>query len=91
MIEKGRIKYMLQPQEVSPTFRKAEIVIETDAQYPQIIKFDLHQDNCKLLEGKQIGQMVEIKFDIRGKEYNNPQKGIQVFNTLVAWQVNVMQ
>lgn len=91
MNKQGKIKYLLQPMDVSPTFRKAEIVIETVEQYPQIIKFELHQDNCRLIEGKQIGQMVDIKFDIRGKEHNHPQKGIQVYNTLVAWQVNVMQ
>ena len=90
MKKQGRIKYIQQPFDVSASFKKGEIVIETEEQYPQVIKFEFHQDNVKHIEGKQIGQRVEITFDIRGKEYNHPEKGIQIYNTLVAYNVSML-
>lgn len=86
----GKIKYIQPTTQITDSFKKAEVVIVTEEQYPQTIKFELHQDKCSLLEGKQIGQRIDVKFNIRGKEYTNPQGYIQVFNTLTAWDITVL-
>ena len=87
MNKTGFIRYITAPQQISENFRKAEIVIVTDEQYPQTIKFELHNSHCDLLNGKFQNQKVNISFDVRGREWTNPQGQIQVFNTLVAWQI----
>jgi len=83
----GFIRYILAPQQISEKFRKAEIVIVTDEQYPQTLKFELHNDKCDLLNGTFQNQKVNIAFDLRGKEYTAPDGKLSVFNTLLAWQI----
>lgn len=90
MNKTGTIKYIVAPVQVSPTFRKAEVVITTEEQYPQIIKFELHNAHCDLLNGKHIGQRVNVTFDIRGREWVNPQGVTQIFNTIVAYNITPM-
>ncbi len=47
------------------------VLIESDAKYPQTVKFELIKDNINLIEGYKIGEDVEVKFNIKGREYNN--------------------
>lgn len=82
----GTIKYMLAPQQITATFTKAELVIVTEEQHPQTIKFELHNQACNELQGKAIGQRVFVNFNIRGREYVKD-GNISVFNTLVAWKL----
>lgn len=88
MNKTGKIKYIVAPVQVSQTFKKAEIVIETEEQYPQVVKFELHGVHCDLLNGKSIGQRVNVTFDVKGREWVNPQGVTSIFNTLVAFNVN---
>ena len=38
---KGRITAIMDKQQVTDTFAKREFVVETDEQYPQMVKFEL--------------------------------------------------
>ena len=45
----GKIKVINAEQQVSATFRKRELVVTTDEQYPQHIMVEFTQDKCDLL------------------------------------------
>lgn len=84
----GRIVRIGQTQQVSEKFSKREFVV-TDgaASYPQNIQFELHQDRCDLIDKFKEGDEVNIKFNLKGRDWQNPQGQIKTFNTLQAWAV----
>jgi single-strand DNA-binding protein len=70
---KGTIKHIGDIQTFGEKgFSKQDLVlVESDAKYPQTVKFELTKDNTKLTTGYKIGEEVEVKFNIKGREYNN--------------------
>jgi hypothetical protein len=85
---KGEIKTIHDTQQITDSFKKREFVI-TDAsgQYPQTIMFQSVQDRCEMLDAHKVGDMVEVFFNLRGREWTNPQGEVKVFNTLDAWKI----
>ena len=63
-------------------FRKRELVITTDEQYPQHILIEFVQNNCELLDNHSIGQTVRVGINIRGREWESPDQGIKYFNAI---------
>lgn len=84
----GHIKNVSQTFQVTPTFRNRKIVVATSDQYPQFIEFEFHQDKCDLLDDFIEGEEVVIKFNLRGREWVNPQGEKRYFNSLVGWAIN---
>ena len=70
----GRIKMLGSTQTVgSGGFRKRELVITTEEQYPQHLLVEFVQDKCDLLNAYQVGQQVKVSINLRGREWVNPQ------------------
>ena len=69
---KGKIKEVKDTQIFeTKSFKKREFILtESESKYPQTIKFELFKDNCNLIEGYKQGEEVEVKFNVRGREYN---------------------
>ena len=66
----GKIKWIDEVKTYgSNGFRKREIVITTQEQYPQNIIIEFVQDKCELLDSYQIGQDVRIGINLRGREW----------------------
>jgi len=88
---KGELKVISETRQVSDKFKLREFVI-TDAsgQYPQTIQFQSVQDRCEMLDTFNTGDMVEVFFNLRGREWTNPQGEVKVFNTLDAWKINLL-
>jgi hypothetical protein len=85
---KGKIKVVNPTVQVSEKFAKRELVITTAEQYPQDIMFQFTQDKTALLDGFQVGQDIEVSFNLRGREWTSPQGDVKYFNTLDAWRVD---
>jgi len=68
-------------------FEKREFAITTDEQYPQTILFELHQGKVIDIDPFQIGEKMSVSFNMRGREWVNPQGETKYFNTLQAWQL----
>lgn len=83
----GRIKVIGQPQQVNATFRKRELVVTTDEQYPQTILIEFTQDKVDLLNSFQIGEPVRVSINLRGREWTNPQGEVRYFNTIQGWRI----
>ena len=57
----GKIKWLDETKTYgSKGFRKREIVVTTEEQYPQHILVEFVQDKCDLLNSFQLGQSVKI-------------------------------
>ncbi len=72
-------------------FRKREVVLVTDEQYPQSILVEFTQDRCDLLDQFQEGQNVKISINIRGREWVNPEGKTIYFNSINGWRIEGVQ
>ena len=84
----GLIKFIGEVKEISATFKKRELVIKTDEQYPQTILIEFVQDKTDLLNKCKVGQNIKVNINLRGREWENPQtKEIKYFNTIQGWRI----
>ncbi len=72
-------------------FRKRELVVTTEEQYPQHIMVEFIQDKCDLLNNFQVGQQVKISINLRGREWVNPQGETKYFNSIQGWRIEGVQ
>lgn len=83
----GKVKELKETEVVTATFKKRELVVTTDEQYPQHILIEFAQDKCNLLNGYAIGQDVKVSINLRGREWVNPQGETKYFNSIQGWRV----
>jgi hypothetical protein len=72
-------------------FRKREVVVTTEEQYPQHILVEFVQDKCDLLNSYTVGQDVKISINLRGREWTNPQGEVKYFNAIQGWRIENLQ
>lgn len=72
-------------------FRKREIVVTTEEQYPQHIMVEFVQDKTDLLDSYKVGQQVKISINLRGREWVNPQGETKYFNSIQGWRIEALQ
>ena len=88
----GKIKLINETQTFgSNGFRKREVAITTDEQYPQVILIEFIQDKCDLLNSFQVGQNVEVSINLRGREWVNPEGVVKYFNSIQGWRIESLQ
>ena len=72
-------------------FRKRELVVTTDEQYPQMLLVEFIQDKCDLLNNYKVGQDVKVSINLRGREWINPEGEAKYFNSIQGWRVEAAQ
>mgnify|MGYP003624613308 CR=1 FL=1 len=72
-------------------FRKREMVVTTNEQYPQMLMVEFVQDKCDLLDSYQVGQDVKVSINLRGREWINPEGKAVYFNSIQGWRVEADQ
>lgn len=88
----GRIKVIDETKTYgSNGFRKREVVVTTEEQYPQHILVEFVQDKTDLLNSYQVGQLVKISINLRGREWVNPQGETKYFNSIQGWRIENME
>lgn len=87
----GKIKVINPEQQVSASFRKRELVVATEEQYPQFISINFVQDKCDLLNSYNVGEAVKVSINLRGREWVNPQGETKYFNDIQGWRIERMQ
>jgi len=83
----GKIRVLSAEQQVTASFKKRELVVTTDEQYPQHIMIEFGQDKCDLLNNFNIGDAVKVSINLRGREWVSPQGETKFFNSLQGWRV----
>lgn len=80
-------------QIISDTFKKRTFVIEDSSVSfnGDVVKnhycFDLFNNNCTLIDEFEIGENIEVFFNIKCKEYKRETGEDKYFVTLQAWKV----
>jgi translation initiation factor IF-3 len=87
----GKVKVINAEQQVSATFKKRELVVTTDEQYPQHIMIEFTQDKCDLLTNYNQGDAVKVSINLRGREWVNPQGETKYFNSIQGWRIEKLQ
>ncbi len=88
----GKIKWIDETKTYGNNgFRKRELVITTEEQYPQNILVEFIKDKCDLLNSYQVGQNVKIGINIRGREWVNPQGETKYFNSVQGWRIEALE
>ena len=72
-------------------FRKREMVVTTNEQYPQMLLVEFVQDKCDLLNNYAVGQDVKVSINLRGREWINPQGEAVYFNSIQGWRIEAAQ
>lgn len=72
-------------------FRKREMVVTTDEQYPQMIMVEFIQDKCDLLNNFNVGDDVKVSINLRGREWVNPEGEAKYFNSIQGWRIEKVQ
>ena len=86
----GVVYHIGQEEVISSKFKKRLIVVETeDEKYPQKIAIEFQQDKTDDLDTANIGDTVEVQFNLRGREWIAPDGIPKFFNTLVGWNLLV--
>jgi len=87
----GKVKVINAEQQVSASFKKRELVVTTDEQYPQHIMIEFTQDKCDLLNNYNAGDAVKVSINLRGREWVNPQGETKYFNSIQGWRIEKLQ
>ncbi|HLP62942.1 DUF3127 domain-containing protein [Flavobacterium sp.] len=87
----GKVKVINAEQQVSASFKKRELVVTTDEQYPQHIMIEFTQDKCDLLNNYNVGEAVKVSINLRGREWVNPQGETKYFNSIQGWRIEKLQ
>ena len=84
----GKIKLINETKEYgSNGFRKRELVITTQEQYPQDLLVEFIQDKCDILNSYNVGDSVKVDINLRGREWQSPQGEIKYFNSIQGWRI----
>jgi single-stranded DNA-binding protein len=83
----GKIEVVNPEQQVSASFKKRELVVTTEEQYPQSILIEFHQDKCDILNGYRAGELVKVSINLRGRSWVNPQGETRYFNSIQGWKI----
>ena len=83
-----KLKLINETKEYGPNgFRKREVVVTTEEQYPQDLLIEFIQDKCDILNSYNVGENVKIDINLRGREWESPQGEIKYFNSIQGWRI----
>jgi len=85
---KGKVRMVDSIKEIGANgFKKRDIVVTTEEQYPQHISIQFVQEKVNLLDNIKAGDEVRISVNLRGREWINPQGETVYFNTIQGWKI----
>ena len=86
----GTIKKVDETKTFGAGFKKRELVLTTDEQYPQFLLVEFTQDKCDLLNNYTAGESVKISINLKGREWVSPQNETKYFNSIQGWRIEKM-
>ena len=88
----GKVKLIGKIQKIgSKGFVKAELIVETDGEYPQPINIEFTGDNTDFLAKLSVGDLVKVSINLRGREWVSPEGVVKYFNSIQGWKVDVLE
>ena len=85
----GALKVKKDTQVVSEAFSKREFVLTVvDGAFSNDILIQLTKDKVTLINDINIGDMLEVDVNLKGKEWTSPSGEVKYFNTIECWKVS---
>lgn len=91
---KGKVVFIGQTQLVGEKeFKKRELVLELEGNpnYPDEVLFEATKDKCDELTSLNVGDVVELSVNLKGRKWTNKEGVDKWFNTLAIWKINILQ
>ena len=85
----GKVVRVTPIQEISDFFKKCEVHVVTNEQYPQTIPVQFVNDKCDAAQNIKEGVQITIDVNLRGKEYTNKEGKIGVFLSVDGWKFKI--
>lgn len=89
----GRLIEKYETQTVSDKFKKREFVVEyrdnPNSSFTEMIKFQLTQERCNLIDQMSTGQEVRVFFNLRGRKWEKD-GNVNYFTNLEGWKVELL-
>jgi hypothetical protein len=82
----GKVLEIFPEQVINNKFKKREFVIETEGEYPQVIKLECLNKYCGLLDSVEVGTKVEVTANLKGSTYTNKEGKTLYFMSLQVWK-----
>ncbi|MBT8195179.1 MAG: DUF3127 domain-containing protein [Bacteroidia bacterium] len=88
----GKLLEKFDTVQATEKFKKREFVIEVNSENTSfnrtdVIKFQLTQDRCNLIDSAAINDSITVFFDIRGNKWEKEGR-VMYFTNLEAWRVS---
>lgn len=87
----GTVKKIFDMQTFESGFRKRELILTTNEQYPQHLSIEFVQEKTDLLNDLKPGNEIKISINLRGREWTNPEGVTKYFNTIQGWRIEKIQ
>lgn len=87
----GTVKRVFDEQQITSSFKKRELVVTTEEQYPQTVLVEFTQDKTDLLDAVKEGERVSVSINIRGREWQSPKGETKYFVSLQGWKIQADQ
>lgn len=86
---RGKVHEIGDVQQVTDTFKKRDLIVQyaENPQFVEYIRFEATQDRTTLFDSLNVGDEVEVSFNLRGRPWTNKDGVTSYFNSLVAWRV----
>jgi hypothetical protein len=81
---KGTIHLLGEAKQVSEKMNIREFVLSIGDKYPQLVQFQAVNERVMFLDNATPGMECEVKFDLRGREYNG-----RYYVSLNAWDIRI--
>ena len=86
---KGEVVFVTPTTSVSDKFKKREVTLKSQDEYPQYVTFQLTQDKCDLANNLKAGDAVEVSYNLRGRKWEAQDGTIKYFNSIEAWTMSL--
>lgn len=87
----GRLHYVGPVVNVSETFKKRDVIVVQEGQYPNYVKLQAGKDKTVIFDHAQPGDRVKIAFYLNGKLTNDKEGRETVWNNLNIQEVTYLE
>jgi len=84
----GKIIEIFDENVISDKFKKREFILEhaPNPEYPELLKIEVVQNKCDLLEKYKVGQQVSVDINLKGRRWEKG-KDSGYSNSIQAWRI----
>ena len=85
----GKVHEIGATLQVSESFKKRDLIVAyaENPQFVEYIRMEATQDRVSIFDALNVGDDIEVSFNLRGRPWTNKDGVTTYFNSLVAWRV----